>query len=124
MRTIGGFLVFFMWIKVFYWMRLFPAYAYYVKLIQQTIIDAKEFSVMVFIIIISFAAFFFIINRTQIDHEEDEYIPEITGAGKFIDSLISIYLLGAMGDFDSGQYQVGYNKYMAIAMFLLATFII
>ena len=83
-------------------MRLFPAYAYYVKLIQQTIIDAKEFSVMVFIIIISFAAFFFIINRTQIDDEEDEYIPEITGAGKFIDSLISIYLLGAMGDFDSG----------------------
>ena len=33
-RSIGSFLVFFMGIKVFYWMRLFPSYAYYVKLIQ------------------------------------------------------------------------------------------
>lgn len=124
LRTVGSFLIFFMWIKVFYWMRLFPAYAYYVKLIMQTIIDAKEFSVMVFIIIISFSTFFYIINTTQVEAEDDEYIPEITGAGKFLDGLISIYLLGAMGDFDSGMYQVGYNKYMAIGMFLLATFII
>ena len=41
-----------------------------------------------------------------------------------MDSVISIYLLGAMGDFDSGQYEVGYNKYVAIGMFLLATFLI
>ena len=32
--TIGSFCCFFMWIKVFYWMRLFPSLAYYVKLIQ------------------------------------------------------------------------------------------
>ena len=33
-RTFGAFACFFMWIKVFYWMRLFSALAYYVKLIQ------------------------------------------------------------------------------------------
>ena len=33
-RSIGGFAVFFMWIKVFYWMRLFPSLAYYVNLIK------------------------------------------------------------------------------------------
>lgn len=33
-RTYGSFACFFMWIKVFYWMRLFSALAYYVKLIQ------------------------------------------------------------------------------------------
>ena len=33
-RTIGGYAVFFMWIKVFYWMRLFPSLAYYVNLIK------------------------------------------------------------------------------------------
>lgn len=32
--SFGGFATFFMWIKVFYWMRLFSALAYYVKLIQ------------------------------------------------------------------------------------------
>lgn len=79
---------------------------------------------MVFIIILSFAAFYNVINLTQIDNEEDQYIPEHTGSGVFLDSVITIYLLGAMGDFDSGLYEVGYNKYMAIAMFLLATFMI
>jgi len=33
-RVIGGFSCFFMWIKVFYWMRLFEACAKYVRLIQ------------------------------------------------------------------------------------------
>lgn len=33
-RGFGSFACFFMWIKVFYWMRLFSALAYYVKLIQ------------------------------------------------------------------------------------------
>jgi hypothetical protein len=113
-----------MWIKVFYWMRLFPSYAYYVKLIQQTVTDAKEFTVMVLIIMVSFSAFFFIINRNQIDAGEDEYVPAITGASVALDSLISVYLLGALGDFDVGMYQAGYNKYVAIGMFLLATFLI
>lgn len=39
LHNIGGFVAFFMWIKVFYWMRLFANLAYYVKLIQQTITD-------------------------------------------------------------------------------------
>jgi hypothetical protein len=33
LRTYGAFATFFMWIKVFYWMRLFSSLAYYVKLI-------------------------------------------------------------------------------------------
>ena len=32
--------------------------------------------------------------------------------------------MGALGDFDSAIYRVGYDKYFAIGMFLLATFII
>jgi hypothetical protein len=32
-RLFGSFASFFMWIKVFYWMRLFSSLAYYVKLI-------------------------------------------------------------------------------------------
>jgi len=33
MNTVGSFCCWFMWIKVFYWMRLFESLAYYVKLI-------------------------------------------------------------------------------------------
>ena len=32
-NTIGAFGQWIMWIKIFYWMRLFPSLAYYVKLI-------------------------------------------------------------------------------------------
>jgi len=32
--------------------------------------------------------------------------------------------MGALGDFDSTIYRVGYDKYYAFAMFVLATFII
>ena len=104
MRNIGAFLCFFMWVKVFYWMRLFPSYSYYVKLIVQTIIDSMQFMVMNFIIMISFASFYYILNNNLIDSQsEDRYIPKITGSD-MMDSLISIYLLGALGDFDVSLY--------------------
>lgn len=66
MRTFGAFACFFMWIKVFYWMRLFSSLAYYVKLIQQTISDSLQFMLMVLIIILSFANFFFVIDRNLV----------------------------------------------------------
>jgi hypothetical protein len=62
-RSFGSFACFFMWIKVFYWMRLFSSLAYYVKLIQQTIADSMNFMLMVAIIIFSFANFFYVIDR-------------------------------------------------------------
>ena len=61
-RTIGGFGVFFMWIKVFYWMRLFPSLAYYVNLIKQTVVDVQSFLLMCMIIIAAFASFFYVLN--------------------------------------------------------------
>jgi hypothetical protein len=61
-RTIGGFGVFFMWIKVFYWMRLFPSLAYYVNLIKQTVVDVQSFLLMCIIIIAAFANFFYVLN--------------------------------------------------------------
>jgi len=41
-----------------------------------------------------------------------------------LDVILSLYLLGALGDFDSGRYKNGYAKYFAFAMFLIATFLI
>lgn len=62
-RTTGAFSCFLMWIKVFYWMRLFSSLAYYVKLIQQTLSDAMPFMLMVVIIVFAFANFFYVINN-------------------------------------------------------------
>lgn len=59
---LGSFAIFFMWIKVFYWFRLFPEYAYYVKLITQTIFDSANFSILVMIIMIAFGNFLMVAN--------------------------------------------------------------
>jgi hypothetical protein len=62
MQNIGAFACFLIWIKMFYWMRLFSTTAYYVKLITSTIWDCKDFMLMVLIIMVAFASFFYMIN--------------------------------------------------------------
>jgi len=51
-----------MWIKVFYWMRLFDFTAHYVKLILRIIGDVKVFITMLLIILLAYSNFFYIIN--------------------------------------------------------------
>lgn len=121
--TVGGFATFFMWIKVFYWMRLFSALAYYVKLIQQTFADSFNFMLMVFIIINAFANYYYVISKNQELHNAPNYYDNYANSSK-LDVLISVYMLGALGDFDSTIYRVGFDKYAASFMFYLATFVI
>lgn len=114
LRTLASFSNFLMWLKVFYWMRLFDAYAYYVKLIQQTIADSLPFMVMVGIIVCSFSNFFLIINKNQVDANKEfkatgegkavtEYIDKTTGI-IWIDCIIQVYRFGILGDFDVTAY--------------------
>jgi len=63
--TIGSWGMFLMWIKVFYWFRLFSSYAYYVRLIMQTIFDSRKFMILVVIILISFGNFIYVADATN-----------------------------------------------------------
>jgi hypothetical protein len=60
--SIGAYATFFMWCKMFYWMRLFESTAYYVTLIVQTISDCMTFMLMILIILLAFGNFFMVIN--------------------------------------------------------------
>lgn len=62
-----------------------------------------SFSLLVFIILISFANFFYIINRNNVDGGDINYVTEITGF-QFLDSILNVYLLGALGAFDPATY--------------------
>ena len=84
-----------MWVKVFYWMRLYKTTAYYVKLITQTLADIKTFCFLVFIIWFAFANLFYMLNIGH--HKDDTVIIEYTGTA-YIDSIIAIYQF-ALGDF-------------------------
>lgn len=84
---------------------------------------------MVLIIILSFANFFFVIDRNLVmdyagDRRGDVTYFESYTENPVRDVIISVYMLGALGDFDSTVYRNGYDRYFAVLMFLLATFII
>jgi hypothetical protein len=81
------------------------------------------FMLMVLIIINAFANFFYVINKNQELSGEKHYYDSYT-KNSVADVIISVYMLGALGDFDSTIYRIGYDKYFALSMFLLATFII
>lgn len=120
--SIGAYATFFMWCKMFYWMRLFESTAYYVTLIVQTITDCMTFMLMILIILLAFGNFFMVINQNM-DGREDGvvYVNEYLGF-KPVDALISAYFMG-LGEFAYDGYSLGPNKYSAWSMFLLATFL-
>lgn len=129
LRSYGAFACFFMWIKVFYWMRLFSSLAYFVKLIMQTFADSIPFMVMVVIIVVAFANYFYVIqnNLQSCDHEGNCSDASYWGgyySNPIGDTLVSTYMLGALGDFDNEAYAQGPDAKAAMGMFLLATFII
>ena len=65
-----------------------------------------NFMLMVFLIILSFANFFYVIDRNLVTKDTgtryyDQYLttPEVNHS--IIDVIISVYMMGALGDFDS-----------------------
>jgi len=116
-RIIAAITVFLLWIKVFYWMRLFESTAYFINLISQTIADIKIFLYLVLIVVIAFANVFFILNNNTASNEtyrqnhlvddgsgnmvmQDKfsYIQGYTGIS-YIDPFISTFLIW-MGEFN------------------------
>jgi uncharacterized integral membrane protein len=89
-----------MWLKVFYWMRLFSSLAYYVKLIQATLYDSLPFMVMVALIIFAFGNYFYVINNNLVDNSYfGNWFDNPMG-----DVLVMVYLMGTLGDFDSDAF--------------------
>jgi hypothetical protein len=120
--SIGAYATFFMWCKMFYWMRLFESTAYYVTLIVQTISDCMTFMLMILIILLAFGNFFMVINQNMEGREDGNvYVNEYLGI-RPLDALISAYFMG-LGEFAYDGYSFGPNKFSAWSMFLLATFL-
>ena len=72
-RMIGALGSFLLWVKLFYWMRLFQETAYFITLIRNVIQDIKVFMVMLIIMLIAFSSFFKILNKNTkgfLDPEE------------------------------------------------------
>jgi len=102
-RTFGAFASFWMWIKVFYWMRLFSSLAYYVKLITDTVIEMSNFMLMVLIIVLAFANYFYVVNL-NLPPNLTYYKPSYGKNSTIGNALVLVYLMGALGDFSSDDF--------------------
>ena len=82
---------------------------------------------MVLIILFSFGSFLVVQNRAlKFDtptKDHDTYIPVYFG-NEMIDSLVSVYMVGALGNFTTDNYKVGPATYFVMFMFLLSTFVV
>ena len=61
-RGLSALLVFLMWIKTFYWMRLFTATSFYIRLIQETLSDIKFFLILFIFILMTFGNTLMVMN--------------------------------------------------------------
>ena len=95
LRAYVGCSCFVMWIKVFYWMRLFKHTAYYIKLITQTINDVGIFLACTLIILVAFANLFFFLNIDSTD--KSRAVISYTGF-PIMDSWIGMYMM-TLGNF-------------------------
>ena len=110
---------------MFHWCRLFPGFAFYNRLIHETLIDVQKFMILYILIVAGFANVMYIINYKRIMSSEVEVIDEFSSNGVF-NSFTQMWNLG-MGDFVLDNYaETMYDNDLALiwAVFFGATFMI
>ena len=124
-QIVGSFGIFCMWLKVFYWCRIFSSLAYYVKLIVQTLADSAPFMLMCLIILIAFGLFFIGVDQELERSDDHAYMAYFFGE-TYLDAVVDVYIIGALGNLDDGRFRRGdpILQRPTMAMFLASTFIV
>lgn len=111
-RLLGAFNMFLMWIKMFYWMKLYSGPAYFLIQLQETVIAVAGFAVMYAVVLLGFANFFHIIQMNVPEDADFNYVEPNFGIF-FLDSIVDMALL-SIGEFASMDgYSEGHNPFSA-----------
>ena len=94
------FAVFCMWVKAFYWLRLFGSTSFYIKLIRETIWDIRHFFILFVFILMTFGSMIIIMNEGR---GEDIIFTKYFDI-KFIDAIFNQYLL-VLGEFETDNFE-------------------
>ena len=125
-QIVGSVAALLLWIKMFYWMRLFRAFAAFIRMITEILKDIQVFMVMLLLCLAAFTSVIMIlqINRNE-EHCKDEECAPIYDAYigfPFFDAFIHAYLTG-LGDFNKDNYSER-NAVVTWVMFLIATVLV
>lgn len=121
LQVLASVALFFMWFKLFYWMRLFKPFSAFIRMITEIVKDVKVFLVMLMIALGSFANVIYVLNLNRLDSGSEPIYEDNVGIAP-IDAVIHAYLTG-LGEFGKDNYSAENAKVVWI-MFILATIIV
>lgn len=113
-----------LWIKMFYWLRLFDKTRYFIKLIVATLVDVQKFFYIILVIMMAFISIFYVISCNQIDNDElkdSPYLKDYTGS-RAINAVITVYFI-MVGEFYFDNYNKGPNSVLLWPLFLVCNFL-
>lgn len=108
-----------LYMKLFYWLRLFGGLGFYVRMVSETIYDIGDFIILFFMCVFTFAHAIFVLNRNSPDDAE------LYGAffgWKPVDAIVSQYFLG-LGEFAYDTFEASPDRALVWIYFLVATFL-
>lgn len=118
---VGSSTCFLLWIKVFYWMRLFKPFASFIRAITQIIADSMVFMFMLFLCLAAFSNILIILQSNR-EENSIEGVYDDALNNTIMSSLLNSYLTG-LGEFQYDNYSED-HEYFTWGAFILATFVI
>ena len=118
---LGSIAVLMLWMKLFYWLRLFKPFSAFIRIISEIGKDIKIFTAMLLLCLAAFANCLMVLNDNRILNGQNAIYDDLVGFGP-ANALIHAYLTG-MGDFNKDYYSEG-NAVVVWIFFLMATVLV
>lgn len=97
-RVVGSFAIFLLWIKFFYFLRIFAPTAAFIRMITEVIKDMSIFTLIFILGVITFANTFF-----MLDGANTNLIEERVAGDSWFQTIAYIYI-NSMGEFDTDGF--------------------
>jgi hypothetical protein len=127
MVPLGACAVFMMWIRLFYFLKIFKSTGAFLRMVTQVFVDIKVLGIAFFLAVIAFANCFYLLalNSMTIDKDDPTQVtPPFTGARlEFIHAIIYSFLTG-VGAFDTSAYDTTFAGSFIWIVWFLDTIII
>ena len=117
-RKIASLVSTLIWLKAFYWLKLFSNTSLYIRLIIETIYDIRYFIVLFVFILMTFGNAILIMDTGRAERYTKEYF-----SNDYLNIIFDQYLL-SMGEFngDGGYFEVGADR-AVLLIFIGSTFL-
>jgi len=120
-NVLGSVAVFLLWIKLFYWMRLFKPFSAFIRIITEIVKDIQVFFVMLMVCLGCFSNVLMILDLNREMGGTDTIVENFTGYG-VLNGLLHAYMTG-LGEFQYENYST-MDKGTIWVFFLIATLMI